>query len=117
MSEQRRVVESKLSVDEAYKKCFKRAGQLGLEIKTNVPSQRLEVRRVKRTGLWWVAVIVGFCIYVIPGVLVLVLWKPADSCSLVFDADDGGGATVTGQIKGDGDAGMGFFNEISGLLI
>jgi hypothetical protein len=117
MSEQRRVVETRLTAEEAYKKCFKRAGQLGLEIKTNIPNERLEVRRTKRTGLWWTAVIVGLCFYVIPGVLVAVLWKQADSCSLVFDAGDKGGTTVTGQVNGSGDAGMGFFNEISGLLI
>ena len=117
MSEQRRVVETKLTAEEAYKKCFKRAGQLGLEIKTNIPNERLEVRRTKRTGLWWTAVIVGLCFYVIPGVLVAVLWKQADSCSLVFDAGDKGGTTLTGQVNGTGDAGMGFFNEISGLIM
>lgn len=116
MGEQRKVVESKLSKDDAYKKSFKRAGQLGLDIRANIPGQRLEVSKLKRTGLWWTAVIVGLLFYVVPGVLVLVFWKPVSSCSLIFDDNDEG-STVTAQVNGDGEGGMGFYNEVAGLLI
>jgi len=113
---QRRVVETKLSKDDAFKKCFKRAGQLGIEIPANIPGERLEVRKTKRTGLWWTAVILGFCFYIVPGVLVLIFWKPADTCTLVFDQNDEG-TTITAQVNGQGEGGVGFFNEISGLLM
>jgi len=61
-------------------------------------------------------VIFGFLLYIIPGILVLVLWKPESSCELVFD-DNGSGSTVTAQVRGSGEGGMGFFNEVAGLLI
>jgi hypothetical protein len=45
MAEERRVVEVSRSKDEAYKKAFRLAGQLGLEIQANIPGERLEVQR------------------------------------------------------------------------
>lgn len=114
MPEERKVVETKLSKDEAYKKCFKRASQLGLNIKANIPGERLEVIKVKRTGAWWAAVIGGTLLYIIPGVLVLLFWKPVEYCHLIFD-ESGAGATVVGQVKGE--AGQQFFNDVAGLLI
>jgi hypothetical protein len=116
MAEERRVVETRLPKDEAFKKCFKRAGQLGLDIVANIPGQRLEVRKVKRTAGWWCAVIFGFLFYIVPGVLVLVFWKPVETCTLVFD-EHGEGTTVTAQVSGKGEGGLGFYNEVAGILI
>lgn len=114
MAEERRVVDSKLSKVEAYEKCYKRAMQLGLNVKVNVRGERLEIEKSKRTGAWWTAVIFGFFFYIIPGILVLALWKPVEYCRLVFD-ENSTGSTVTGQVKGE--SGVQFFNDISAILI
>ena len=114
MAEERKVVDTKLPKDEAHKKCFKRASQLGLNIKANIPGERLEIAKTKRTGAWWAAVIGGFCFYIVPGALVLAFWKPIEYCYLIFD-DNGAGTTVTAQVKGE--AGQQFFNDVAGLLI
>ena len=103
-------------VGEAFVKCFKRAVQLGLEIRANIPGERLEVCKGSRTFLWWTAVILGFCCYIIPGVLVLAFWKPGRTCTLIFDQNDDG-TSITAQVSGEGEGGIGFFNEISGLLM
>jgi hypothetical protein len=113
-SEERRVVDTKLTKAEAYTKCFKRASQLGLNIKANIAGERLEVVKTKRTGAWWAAVIGGTLLYVVPGVLVLLYWKPIEYCTLIFD-ENGSGATVTGVVKGE--TGDQFFNDVAGLLI
>jgi hypothetical protein len=112
--EERKVVDTRLTKDEAYKKCFKRASQLGLNIQANIPGERLEIVKTKRTGAWWAAVIGGFCFYILPGVLVLIFWKPVETCTLIFD-ESGSGATVTGVVKGE--TANQFFSDISGLLI
>ena len=114
MAEERKVVDTKLSKADAYQKCFKRASQLGLNIKANIPGERLEIVKAKRTAVWWISVIVGFCLYIVPGVLVLVLWKPVEYCHLIFD-ENGPGATVTFQIKGE--SGNQFFNDVAAMLI
>lgn len=57
MAEERKVVESRLPKEESYKKCFRRATQLGLNIKANIPGERLEIEKTKRTGLWWVSAV------------------------------------------------------------
>ncbi len=67
----------------------------------NIPGERLEVGKTKRTAGWWAAVIIGFGLYIVPGVLVLIFWKPGRSCTLVFD-DDGAGTNVTAQVQGNG---------------
>lgn len=113
MTEERKVVETNLTRPEAYKKCFKRATQLGLTIKANVMGERLEIEKGKRTVLWWLAVIFGFALYIFPGVLVLVFWKPVDYCRLFFE-DSPEGTVVVAQVKGE--AGTQFFNDISGVL-
>ena len=114
MAEERKVVETKVSVSEAYQKCFERATQLGLNIKTNISGQRLEIEKVNRTALWWVCVVLGFCFYIVPGVLVLVLWKPVEYCHLVFD-ENGSGAILTGMVKGE--SGLQFWSKITGILL
>jgi hypothetical protein len=114
MAEERKVVETKLSRDEAYRKCFKRASLLGLNIKANIPGERLEIEKTKRSPMWWASVILGFCLYIVPGVLVLTLWKPVEYCSLVFD-ENGEGSTVTARVKGE--SGVQFFNDVSGILL
>jgi hypothetical protein len=116
MAEQRKIIETKLSKDDAYKKCFKRATQLNLDIRANIQGERLEVVKGKKTGAWWTVVILGFIFYIIPGVLMLIFWKPESSCILIFSEDDNC-STITVQIKGDGEGGTGFFNEVSGLLM
>jgi hypothetical protein len=45
----------------------------------------------------------------------LVLWKPIEYCHLIFDDNDGGGATITAQVKGE--SGVQFFNDVAGVLI
>lgn len=116
MAEERRVIETRVPKDDAFKKCFKRAGQLGLDIVANIPGERLEVQKIKRTGAWWTAVIIGFMCYIVPGILVLVFWKPVETCTLVFD-QNGEGTTITAQVKGKGEGGLGFYNEVAGILI
>jgi hypothetical protein len=61
-------------------------------------------------------VIIGFLLYIIPGILVLVFWKPVESCALMFDERDGV-TTITAQVKGKGQGGIGFFNQVVGLLL
>jgi len=114
MAEERKVVDTKLVKREAYEKCFKRASQLGLNIKANVPGERLEVEISKRTAAWWAAVIIGLLFYVVPGILVLMFWKPIEYCKLIFD-ENSGGATVTGMLKGE--SGNQFWNDVSGILL
>ena len=114
MAEERRVLETKLSREEAYAKCFKRASHLGLNVTIMTKGHQLEVRETRRTAGWWTAVILGFIFYIIPGILVLVFWKPIDYCSLMFD-DSAEGCLVTATLKGE--RGRRFFSEVAGLLM
>jgi len=116
MDEQRRIIECDLSKTEAYAKCFKRTSQMGYNITANVRNELIEIEQLNRTTGWWVAVIVGFCLYIVPGVLVLLLWKPKDYCKLLFEtSEDGVGTTVIGLMKGE--KGSQFFSVISSLLL
>jgi hypothetical protein len=116
VAEVRSLIESKFSREVAYKKALKRAQKLGYMITQTVPSQTLRVEKVVRHAGWWVAVIFGILLYVVPGILVLVLWKPIQYCELTFDDDDDDQAnsSIIGKISGE--FGHGFFNQIAAEL-
>ncbi|MGL4512073.1 MAG: hypothetical protein ACRCT8_03210 [Lacipirellulaceae bacterium] len=110
---QRRVIETSVARADAYAKCFKRATQMGWDVSVNVKGQRLVLSRVERSPGWWCAVIFGFLFYIIPGILVLLLWSPKHECQLVFEED----AEITSIVAMlQGKEAVVFFNEISGML-
>ena len=115
MGEQRRIMETKLPVEEAYKKILKRTSQYGYSISSNVPNQLLEVKIKNKTPVWWVCVILGFICYIIPGILILLLWKPEEYCKITFDKQEDGNTEIIALIKGE--KALEFFNSMVGLLL
>ncbi len=116
MSEMRSLIEIKLEGREAYSKCLKRAQRLGYVVTNKIPGQVLRIEKKNYTAVWWISVILGFLFYVIPGILVLILWKPVDYCELDFEESDEEGfkTTIIGKIKGE--VGQEFFSQVSGIL-
>ena len=116
MAEVRSLIESSFARGDAYKKALKRAQRLGYNITQSVPNQTLRVEKIDRHAGWWVAVIFGFLFYILPGILVLVLWKPTQYCELTFDDDDEPNkkSSIVGKIRGE--FGHGFFNQIAAEL-
>lgn len=115
MAEERRVIETKLSRDDAYTRCFKRAALLGVDIKANVKAERLEVRMGgTRGGGYWTLVVLGFLVYILPGILMLIFWRRTGTCTLLFQ-DGSEGTTITATVKGE--KGRQFFNDVSAVLI
>lgn len=113
MPESRSIFESKLSKSETYSKCLSKAQKLGLNVTQSVTEQIIRVEEQNRSPAWWAAVIFGFLFYIIPGILVLIYWKPYDHCELTFhDSDEEGYSTsVVGKFKGD--LGRDAYNQLS----
>jgi hypothetical protein len=114
MAEERRVIETKVPREEAYTKCFKRASLLGLNMTVNIRGQQLEVGENRRGAGYWTLVVLGLIFYVIPGVLMLVYWRPVYYCKLTFE-DAAEGCTIIATLKGT--RGRQFFQEVAALLI
>ncbi|MFP4280764.1 MAG: hypothetical protein ACLFQI_12300 [Halochromatium sp.] len=115
MAEVRNLIESPVPLDEAYKMALKRAQKLGYNITQSVPNQIIRVEKTDRHAVWWIAVIVGFLFYIIPGILVLVFWKPTQYCELSFDDEEGEKKTsIIGKINGE--FGHGYFNQVAAQL-
>ena len=116
MAELRKLVETKLSNKQAYDKCLKRATKLGLTISVNLSEQRLKIEKKNHTPGWWIAVIIGFLFYIIPGIVILMSWKQIEYCDLLFEDSDEeeGGTTVIAKVKGE--TGQEFFSQVMGIL-
>lgn len=95
--------ESSLGREEAYEKCLSQAQKLGYRIVQTVKGKILRIEETNKTIAWWLAVIFGFLTYVVPGILVLLYWKPVDFCEISFHDSDKEkvGTSITGKYKGD----------------
>jgi hypothetical protein len=114
MAEERRIAESKEDEKSVYKKLFKRASILGYDIKANIVGERLEIAKTNRHPLWWILTIVGICVYLIPGLLIIAFWKPQDYCNMIFSKKESG-TEITFIINGE--SGLRFYNETCALLM
>lgn len=111
------VVDSPLPLARAYLESHNLATRLKLEISKSDHDSFLEVRKTEaRTFAWWAAFIFGTACCIVPGLVVLILWRPEQSeCALSF-AECGSGSQVSARIVGWGPAGEGYFREVSKLL-
>jgi len=118
MSEIRSVIETNLTKEEAYKKVLKRAQKLGYKTREqqsqNEPNIKIEKRNY--TPIWWIAVLIGLFFYIIPGILILIFWKPIDFCQLSFEDSDEKEYKTLVIAKMKGEIGQEFFSQVSGLL-
>ena len=103
MAESRNFFHSKLPINDTYLKCLSNARKLGFTVTRNVTDQEIRIEEENKTPAWWAAVILGFICYIIPGILVLIYWKPYDHCELTFNQSDEEGfqTMVVGKFKGE----------------
>jgi hypothetical protein len=92
----RAVFSTRLSLDDAWDRITAISHALGLEIEATTPKQEIHFDLSReRPGLYWVIVILGFIIYIIPGLYAL--WYYRTTKLILATTSTPSGTLVCGQ--------------------